>query len=111
MQHPMPPTIPHPPIGAEQACAMRLHTLAHVLATQLVQIEIEQHPLVHAHAGGPRVWRDCSAMLDPHNLPGEWIDDNRALLEYAIGCQLVVQHPGLPHLLRPTWPEAPHADD
>lgn len=94
--------------GAEQSRAMRLHTLAHVLATWQVQVLVEGQPLVAATPGGAAVWRDTSALLDEREAPPEWIDDNRMTLEYAIGCQLVVQHPTLPHLVRPTWPEAPH---
>jgi hypothetical protein len=80
---------------------IQVAAMAHTLADRAVvsDIEAEAAPQTDEHG---RKWYDTRPMLDPRELPDDFVEMNRQALEYAHQRGLVSPHPQHAHLVRIT---------
>lgn len=77
----------------------RFAALAHRIADRAVIADIETEANAQTDEHGQR-WYDTRPLLDPRELPDDWVEMNRQALEYAIGRGLVEVHHLHDHLVR-----------
>ena len=81
--------------------AIRLAALAHQLADRACISDIETEAIAHTDEHG-RKWHDTRPMLDPREMPDDFIEMNRQALDYAHQRGLISPHPQHAHLVRIT---------
>jgi hypothetical protein len=79
--------------------AIRLAELAHQLADRACITDIESEAPWQTDAQGRR-WYDTRALLDPREMPDDFIEMNRQALAYAHERGLVMPHPQHAYLVR-----------
>lgn len=75
--------------------------LAHTLADRAVVSDIETEGVAQTDEHG-RIWFDTRPMLDPREMPDDFIEMNRQALDYAHQRGLIRPHPSHAHLVRIT---------
>jgi hypothetical protein len=81
--------------------AIRLAALAHQLADRACIADIETEAIAHTDEQGHK-WHDTRPMLDPREMPDDFIEMNRQALDYAHERGLISPHPQHAHLVRIT---------